>query len=71
MPLLWRVEWDTSERVQAMSDKKIQVPVGVPEEIKNLQGIHLASVRSQQELDRLVMSLTVEVFRRGQRAGSK
>jgi len=40
----------------------------VPEEIKGLMRIHLASVRNQEDLDRLVKKLNIEAFRRGQRA---
>lgn len=40
----------------------------VPEEIKDLQGIHLASVRDQDDLNRLVTKLNLEAFRRGRQA---
>lgn len=40
----------------------------VPEEIKRMQRIHVTSVVSQAELDRLVEELLVEAYRRGQQS---
>ena len=37
----------------------------VPEEIKDMQGIHLESVKDQDDLNRLVIKLNIEAFRRG------
>ena len=40
----------------------------VPEAVKGLQGIHLASVKDQADLDRLVTTLNVEAYRLGQQS---